>query len=354
MKIDLSLLEEYIKNGLIRKQKHPDFNLWIYNYTKECQYEGKWDEITKMCRGLVLDSEGNIIARPFEKFFNHNEIERIPDDNNYRIYEKLDGALIIAFSYRGKLVVASRGSFTSDFALLAHRLISNNLQLLQTIITSEKITWLFELTGPSSKIIVKYKKDELTLIGIIDTPTGDEFELDNFHKYNFIKVVNEWKGKEKSIEELRNLNLKNKEGFVLKWKNGFKLKIKFPEYIKLHRIIMSYNEKTIWEWLRSEKNIEDLKRQVPEEFHEWVDNVAGELNKKFEEIYDHCQNWIINSDILSFTRKDAAAKINKELKKYRGILFNMYDNREVEVEKIIWKLIKPKVKNVSIPNEQIS
>ena len=201
---------------------------------------------------------------------------------------------------------------------------------------------------------MRYKEDELTLIGVIDTPTGDEFDLDNFRKYDFIKVVKRWRGKEKSIEELQNLNLKNKEGFVLKWKNGFKLKIKFPEYIKLHRIITELNEKTIWEWLKEGKYIEDLKLQLPEEFHAWVDNVAGELNKKFKEIYDHCQNWIINSDVLSFTRKDAAAKINKETKRYRGVLFNMLDNNEAEVEKTIWKLIKPKVKNVSIPNEQIS
>lgn len=73
MNIDLNKLQPYIDKKLISVQKHPDFDLFIYNYTQKCTFSGAWDEITRMCRGLILDSQGNVIARPFDKFFNRGE-----------------------------------------------------------------------------------------------------------------------------------------------------------------------------------------------------------------------------------------------------------------------------------------
>ena len=66
-------IKPYVEQKFISEQKHPNLDLWIYNYTKRCQYEKKWDEVTTMCRGLILNKEGNIIARPFKKFFNIGE-----------------------------------------------------------------------------------------------------------------------------------------------------------------------------------------------------------------------------------------------------------------------------------------
>ena len=66
-------LKKYIEEKFISEQKHPELDLWIYNYTPKCMYEKKWDNITMSCRGLILDKNGNVIARPFKKFFNYEE-----------------------------------------------------------------------------------------------------------------------------------------------------------------------------------------------------------------------------------------------------------------------------------------
>ncbi|NBU99435.1 MAG: hypothetical protein EBS19_14710 [Spirochaetia bacterium] len=66
----LEKLNEYHEKGLVYKQIHPTLPLTIWNYSEKVQYENLWDEITLMCRGLVTDNDGNIIARPFKKFFN--------------------------------------------------------------------------------------------------------------------------------------------------------------------------------------------------------------------------------------------------------------------------------------------
>ena len=82
MQYDLNILNEYIEKGLIIKQVHPTLPLSIWNYSRTCQYDRLWDDVTLNCRGLVLDNEGNVIAKPFPKFFNYEEhtAEEIPNE----------------------------------------------------------------------------------------------------------------------------------------------------------------------------------------------------------------------------------------------------------------------------------
>ena len=109
MKYDLNILNDYIERGLIIKQVHPTLPLSIYNYSRSCQYGGQWDDITLNCRGLVLDNEGNVIAKPFPKFFNYEEhtTEEIPNEL-FDVYEKMDGSLGICFYYERELTYTER------------------------------------------------------------------------------------------------------------------------------------------------------------------------------------------------------------------------------------------------------
>lgn len=90
--LDKELLKKMIDEKFVSARKHPTEELWIYNYTPSAAYGRVWNEVTLICRGLVLDAEYNIIARPFRKFFNVEELEpeiipRLPFD----VYEKMDG-----------------------------------------------------------------------------------------------------------------------------------------------------------------------------------------------------------------------------------------------------------------------
>ena len=118
MKIDLNILNKYIEDGWIIKNDHPSLDISIYNYSPSAQYENKWDDVIRMCRGLVLDKEGNVVAKTFPKF--HNMEEHDPKDipnEPFDVYEKYDGSLGIVFFYKGEWHVATRGSFISDQAV---------------------------------------------------------------------------------------------------------------------------------------------------------------------------------------------------------------------------------------------
>ena len=111
----LEILNRYHEDGWLIKQTHPTLDLTIWNYSPRVQYERQWDDITIQCRGLVTNSKGEIVARPFKKFFNYEEHkqEDLPNEE-FVVYEKMDGSLGILFYYENEWILATRGSFTSE------------------------------------------------------------------------------------------------------------------------------------------------------------------------------------------------------------------------------------------------
>jgi RNA ligase len=123
MKFDLEILNQYVKDGWVERNDHPSLPISIYNYSRKTQYEGKWDDITLKTRGLVLDNEGNVVAKSFDKFFNYEELvgskfkpSQIPNEP-FEVFEKMDGSLGILFNYGGEWILATKGSFTSEQAI---------------------------------------------------------------------------------------------------------------------------------------------------------------------------------------------------------------------------------------------
>jgi RNA ligase len=127
------LLDKYVADGWLVTQKHPTLPLSIYNYSQKTQYDGHWDDVTLSCRGLIVDTEtGEVIIRPFEKFFNYEEVpEEIPWETSDYIYvqEKMDGSLGILFRYKDDWILATRGSFTSAQAVRGMEIIKSKYNL---------------------------------------------------------------------------------------------------------------------------------------------------------------------------------------------------------------------------------
>ena len=326
MKISFQQLQPYIDANLIKVNPHPTANLFICNYTPECQFDRKWDPITLMCRGLVVDDQGNVVARPFDKFFNHTEIDRLPD-GEYEVFEKLDGSLGITYWIDNEVFLTTRGCFTSPQALKGTELLRKiKLEL------KPEYTYLFEIIYPENRIVVNYGDEErLVLLGVIETSSGKEFDLDQFD-YPFKPI----KYDSNSIDELLNKNLSNAEGFVLKYKTGERVKVKFEEYKRLHRIITGLNERAIWEMLKDNQKIP--LEGVPDEFYKWCNSVIEDFTFKFNDIKVRAEKALVEGDLFNKTRKEAALWIMKDNKDIAGVIFCLLDRKNVE--EVIWKKLR--------------
>lgn len=328
-----------IDDGLIVKQKHNNADLFIYNYTPRVQYDRIWNRVTKQCRGLILDGEYNIVALPFPKFFNLEEIESNENmslpETSFEVYDKLDGSLGILYWLDNKPYIATRGSFHSDQAIHATNLLHNRYSNTFNKLDRNK-TYLFEIIYPENRIVVDYGQiDDIVLIAIIDNLTGSDCDLVDVG----FPIVKKYDGIN-DISELKSLNENNKEGFIIKFSNDFRVKLKFEEYVRLHRIITNVSNRVIWEHLSQGKNMDELLDRVPDEFYNWVKNTKNKILSDYERIEDEYKmiyKMIMRSNGVQEKKVFASYATRYE---YSSILFNMYDRKDYS--KFIWKIIKPK------------
>lgn len=349
MKSDLLIkIEEQVALGNVISHRHKTLPLTIYNYSRTCQYDKAWNDITLKCRSLVLDDEGNIIANPLPKFFNIEE--HIQEDGaynfdinqNYEVFEKMDGSYIQLYFYEGQWIINSKGSFYSDHVGYAWEIIKEKyLERLNYI--DKNFTYIFELLHPNTRIVCNYGQEkELYLLAIRDKK-GFELNLE-FAEGCFNLVPSH---KKLSFEELKALNLQNKEGYVLKFKNGFRLKIKFADYIELHKIITNISSYDIYDFLKEGKDISILLENTPDEFDEWVHTKVAELKSEYDKIDFYSRKLFVElGDKLgireNYSKRDFAMLLldMPDLPAYaKSILFNMFDKKDYS--HIIWKFIKP-------------
>jgi RNA ligase len=337
--MDLKVLTRYLEDGLLYKQTHPTLPLTIWNYTEKVQYEGLWDEVTLSCRGLVTDDKGIVAARPFRKFFNIEEGKHIPT-SSFDVYEKMDGSLIIVFWYDGGWVVASRGSFTSDQAVAASKIFFDKLDHNFSI----GITYLFEFTAKWNRIVVDYGEDDnLTLLGAIRTDDETEAtyeQLELIARGANCDVVKRYDGV-KDYSTLKGIIKDNQEGFVIRFSNGDRMKIKGEEYLRLHKIMTNLSTTAIWEVLSTGGNMDDLLKDVPDEFYNKVKEHEDELKFMFNSIAnDYTRSFMDIQNLMKIVDGDRRnfAYAAKQYK-HPSILFGMLDSKDVSP--IIWKIIKP-------------
>lgn len=330
MKIDLAPLREREEKKLIRVQQHPTLPLLIWNYTEMCQFSKAWDEWTLQARGLITDLEGNVVARPFKKFFNYEEHVGALPEGTPEIVEKVDGSLGIMFWYDDAWHFATRGSFTSEQAFHAGMVFTTKYKDEIASIPKDH-THLWEIVYPGNRIVVDYQgKDELVYLGSVHTEFGYQnphlLEGSNKPWRCVNKLVHD---NPKNFTDLRLLEKPNEEGFVLRWPNGFRLKIKFEEYKRLHRIMTGTSTLTIWEFIRDGKSLDELIDKTPDEFHVWVKETYNEMANEMaiiRDIVDKQMMWIRHWRKPA-TRKEWAEYIKPMT--FADLMFQVLDSRDL-------------------------
>ena len=343
----MSILDDYSKRGLLIKQVHPKLPLHIWNYTPEVQYGQLWDNITLSCRGLVTDDRGNVLAKPFKKFFNIEEDRHVPTQD-FEVFEKMDGSLGIVFKYNGEVIYATRGSFASDQAKWMEKY-GEKYNFKDILV--EGFTYLFEIIYPENRIVVDYGDQErLVLLGIIKTETGEEIPYDDIlfdgwdivKKYDGIRDYSELKGK---IDN-------NAEGFVVRFSNGDRMKIKGEEYLRLHKIMTNISTTGVWEHLSTGGDINELLKDVPDEFYKKIKDYADTLSYGYYQVSEYCGKTHYNFRYGKYsdrevepTKKEFAQHVlTNGHPPYRAVMFAMWDGKPYE--KLIWNILKPEWKKL--------
>lgn len=340
--IDANLLNEMVERRLVHKSKHRTFPLYIYNYTSEVQYEKIWNEITIQARGLILDEDNNIVALPFKKFFNHNELKKETFETYrtkpFKVFDKLDGSLGISYVYNNNVYIATRGSFHSEQSVKATEILNTNYKHLIHSMTNEwnHLTFLFEVIYPDNRIIIDYGcLEDIILLGVIDRISGIEVSYEELNNFGFTVVPER---QENITDLLSKINsVKDEEGRVIRFNDGFRFKIKFEEYLLLHRAINDLTNNKLWECLYKGINILEKFPNIPDELFSVIQDAQNEFTSQFNEIKKNSMKLMEN---VNFTDRKSLAKYVMENSSHPHICFAIIDKR-TDIDERIWKALKP-------------
>jgi RNA ligase len=210
-----------------------------------CDNDPLGSAVRRECRGLAFNLKGELISRPFHKFFNCGEREEtqsklIDLSLSHYITHKLDGSMIRPLPLNGDYVLATKSGVT-DVSMNAHEFIKDKPEydsFIRDMITAG-FTPMFEWTSRKNRIVIDYKEDNLIVIGVRNIIKGNYLLHDNIKElvedYGVpcVEMIPSFSDIEDAIDHVA--PLMNDEGVVIQFLSGHMLKIKADDYVLRHR-----------------------------------------------------------------------------------------------------------------------
>lgn len=313
-----SALSAEVANGFVRECRG-DNGLRLYCYTQNAVYGRQWSPATLMARGLILDVENaRVVATSFEKFFNVGEgVNSIPD-LPFETFEKMDGSLIIIFWHDGRWQTATKGSLRSDQAKWAAALLAaSDLSVLVP-----GYTYLAEAIYPENRIVIRYDYSDLVLLAAYDE-AGNEFDHELLAE---VAQQTKWRiAKRRNYESVSDLIARagalpgTEEGFVLRFSNGLRLKVKGDEYCRIHALVSRCTPLAMWEVMRAGDDLGIIRRDLPEEFWTYFDGIISALKENLSRLIERVKVEADSVTILS--DKDVGLRLTEFPEDVRGLIF---------------------------------
>ena len=247
-------LEKLVEEFAIRVTSYPEDSdsklLHVLNYN-QIDSTPKAHPIVMECRGLILDSEFNVVSRSFDRFFNLGEQPETQTDIDMEqaiCFDKVDGSLIKIYNWRNTWYISTRGTAFAEGKSNGFNLTFKDLVLKALNLPDDKHfqaqckqyldkdwTYIFELTCMENRIVKFYEGYKLHYLAARNNKTYAygfcDFEAVQFGahcvKHHFFDTVEACIETAKTLPDLE-------EGYVLYQKGCPVAKIKSPAYCAVH------------------------------------------------------------------------------------------------------------------------
>jgi RNA ligase len=328
MKIDLERFQALVKEGWLSCEQHENADLQIWNYTQKCQFAGYWTPETRMARGLITDSRGNIKARPFQKFMNYGQEFPWPGARLIEATEKMDGSLGVLYWVGNEPCISTRGAFKSDQAQWA----TNWFQFrVDPSDLDSTFTLLFEIIYPDNRIVVDYGDlKTLVLIGAVEIETGrdllypelkviaDRLGFSQPHVYQ-LGDVNDYLNAAKALSA-------NEEGWVLRYCDGSRFKIKGEAYKIAHKLMTGISFNRVLEAVAN-GTLDGWIEGVPDEFLKTIREYEAQIKQVVADTSERVQGAFAQAP--RGNRKEFALWVRARFPEDQGYLFALLDGKDI-------------------------
>jgi RNA ligase len=321
-------LEKLCETFAIKASRHKELpNLVCFKYH---QIDSPMSEaVVQQSRGLILNEADDwaVVSYSYNKFFNYGEGHAAAIDwSSAKVYDKLDGSLMVLYPYAGKWHVQSSGTADALGTINPHPVTFRELfwqtwQALAYVLPPIlPYSLSFELLTPLNRIVVPQSKARLILHGVRNLETlqeedpalwADKYIWEAVRTYSF----HSWEALLVASEALKP---EVGEGYIVCDGNYGRVKVKSPQYVALHQLKDSLSPKRLLEVVLLNEGDEVLA-------------YFPELTKPFEQIKARVDKLSASIEASYTQHKDAPdqktfALAVKHLA-YSAILFNLRDRR---------------------------
>lgn len=329
--------------------ERPVGNLSLFKYTEKCVYDKAWNKTNERCRGIVFDtSTGTIVCKPFHKFFNVGErpntsmkvlAHKIKRMGIPQATVKMDGSMVAIFHYDGEWRTATPGSLESPQAQYAKRKLLPKYRFETLPID---LTYVCEMIAPwdrECKVCHYGDRDELIVLAAFENK-WEQIEVPRQQVLLLAEKAGLPVVEEYPLDPEDPLNTPipdGKEGYVAKFDDGFRVKVKSRWFMHWHRLADQVSYKRVAELLeKAEGDIAYILKEAPETIRDKVDDVAGYIMGKKQRIEIETDKvWTQVKDPQDFK---ACAELFKQHGPLQSILFARMRGREEDP--VVWKMIK--------------
>jgi RNA ligase len=323
------------------------------------------------CRGIIFDTDGNLISRRLHKFFNCGErdetqIDKIDLSKPHVILEKLDGSMITPIPlgvYPNQHLRWGTKMGVTEVALQAEEFVASRPHYTDFawLHIERNQTTIFEWCSRQQKIVLDYPEDRLVLLAIRDNVTGEYKSYEQLKTYAEsygIPVVQQYPGTVANMEHLvsETKSLENSEGWIIRFDDGTMLKIKSDWYLRIHKTKDNLNfEKNVIDLIINDAMDDAKSFMLAEDRHrvERFEKLFWEGVANTVEIYDRYFTSVVAAGL---DRKEYALRWMPTIKDQDpyapGIVFGKFNNRDTRemVLDIIKKNISTQTKVDSVRN----
>ena len=323
---------EYLKEFGLKKLTEEHFvkikeyaeGLIVLNYD---QIYSPKNDITRECRGLILDKDFNVVSRSFDRFFNLGEqpdTQSHIDWNKALCHEKIDGSLIRIYNWNSTWYIATRGtafaeSVVNGFGITFKELVLRGInceewefQLVCDTSLDKDVTYICEIVSMENRVVKKYNQDALYFLSARNNKTFEYVE--NESRRNIIKLGVKFpkimcfdtkESCENVVTHLKDLD----EGYVL-YQDGIPVcKIKSPVYVAVHNIRgEGLNPKRISQIVLTGETDEYLTYFPEDEKHflpyiEAFEKLKCDMSKEYDKIahYENQKDFALEACKFSFS-----------------------------------------------------
>ena len=264
----------------------------------------------------------------------------LPWRGGFRLFRKEDGWLGILYRIDGEHRIATRGSFKSSGAVFATSLLKKyNLDSLP-----DDVTLVFEIICPITRVVVDYgDRSDLVLLAAYNRHTGEEYSWDQVSAwgrefgFTFAESYDKhWLGYCRG--QLKTVSGAKLEGFVIRFDNGLRVKIKSEDYFRRSHLLMSLTPIGVWNEMEYGKVSPSLWDIIDADYHDTLDGLAFALEQKYSEVKSEIERQFNQIECqpnrAAFARE--AAKMS-----HQAAIFSMFDSNDNNVDQYIMKHIRP-------------